>query len=59
MSKNEEILRFVIANQALEGMVVTEEEKATMIDCLEGRKTFEEAISAAIRKHKHAVRVPR
>lgn len=48
MSKNEEILRFVIANQALEGLTVTEEEKATMLDCLEGRRSFQSAVQDVI-----------
>lgn len=48
MSKNEEILRFVIANQALEGLTVTEEEKTTMMDCLEGRRSFQSAVQDII-----------
>ena len=44
MSKNEEILKFVVANQALEGITVTEEEKAVLMDCLEGRRSFKDAI---------------
>ena len=44
MSKNEEILRFVVANQALEGMRMTEREKATIMDCLEGRKSVKVAV---------------
>ena len=30
MSKNEEIFRFVVANQALEGMVMTDDEKIVL-----------------------------
>lgn len=48
MSKNEEILRFVVANQALEGFTVTEAEKATMMDCLEGRRSFRSAVQDVI-----------
>ena len=48
MSKNEEILRFVIANQALEGLSVTDEEKSILIDCLEGRRSFQSAVQDVI-----------
>ena len=51
MSKNEEILRFVIANQALEGLTVTDEEKATMIDILEGRRSIDEVVKETIAKY--------
>ena len=44
MSRNEEILKFAVANTALEGMKVPEEEQAVIMDCLEGRRTFEDAI---------------
>ena len=44
MSKNEEILRFAVANTTLEGMRVSQEERDTIMDCLEGRRTFEDAI---------------
>lgn len=48
MSKNEEILRFVVANQALEGLVVSDEEKSILIDCLEGRRSFQSAVQDVI-----------
>ena len=52
MSRNEEILRFAVANQALEGLTVTDEEKAVAMDCLEGRKSFKDAIRDVIVKYK-------
>ena len=48
MSRNEEILRFVVANQSLEGLVVTDGEKAIVMDCLEGRKTFDSAVEDVV-----------
>ncbi len=48
MSRNEEILRFVVANQSLEGLVVTDGEKAIVMDCLEGRKTFDSAVKDVV-----------
>ncbi len=48
MSKNEEILRFVVANQTLEGFVVTDEEKKVLMDCLEGRRSFHDAVQDVI-----------
>ena len=48
MSKNEEILRFVVANQALEGLVMSDEEKSILIDCLEGRRSFRSAVQDVI-----------
>lgn len=44
MSRNEEILRFAVANTTLEGMPVSQEERDIIMDCLEGRRTFEDAI---------------
>ena len=51
MSKNEEILRFVVANQALEGLIVTDEEKAVLMDCLEGRRSFNDAVQDVISQY--------
>ena len=51
MSKNEEILSFVVANQALEGIVVTEEEKSVLLDCLEGRRSFKDAVQDVIDRY--------
>ena len=44
MSRNEEILKFAVANTTLEGMSVSQEERDVIMDCLEGRRTFEDAI---------------
>ena len=51
MSKNEEILRFAVANQALEGFIVTDEEKAILMDCLEGRRSFKDAVQDVISRY--------
>lgn len=51
MSKNEEILRFVVANQALEGFIVTDEEKTVLMDCLEGRLSFKDAIQDVLSRY--------
>ena len=51
MSKNEEILKFVVANQALEGFTVTDEEKTVLMDCLEGRRSFKDAVQDVLTKY--------
>ena len=51
MSKNEEILRFVVANQALEGFIVTDKEKTVLMDCLEGRRSFKDAVRDVISRY--------
>ena len=51
MSRNEEILEYVVANQALEDIIVTEEEKAVLMDCLEGRRSFKDAIRDVIKQY--------
>lgn len=48
MSKNEEIFRFVVANQALEGMVMTDDEKIVLQNCLEGKQSFTDAIQDVV-----------
>ena len=51
MSKNEEIFKFVVANQALEGLIVTDEEKNVLMDCLEGRRSFRDAVREVIARY--------
>lgn len=52
MSKNEEILSFVDANLRLEGMKLSAREKSTIMDCLTGRTSFDDAISKAFARHR-------
>ena len=53
MSKNEEILSFVDANLRLEGMRLSVREKQTIMDCLTGKTSFDDAISRAFAKHRN------
>ncbi|MBQ3467991.1 hypothetical protein IJH19_00375 [Candidatus Saccharibacteria bacterium] len=55
MSKDEEILSFVDANLRLEGMKLSVREKQTIMDCLAGRASFDDAISKAFAKHRKIV----
>lgn len=48
MSKNEEIFRFVVANQALEGMVMSADEKNVLKECLENKRSFKDAVQDVI-----------
>ncbi len=48
---NDEILKFVIANNELEGVVLSGWEKRTVFDCLIGRKDFDEVIRGVFRKY--------
>ena len=55
MSKNEEILSFVDANLKLEGMRLSVHEKQTIMDCLTGKTSFDDAISEAFARHRRLV----
>ncbi|MBF1034523.1 MAG: hypothetical protein HXL10_00425 [Candidatus Nanosynbacter sp.] len=52
MSKNEEILSFVDSNLRLEGMRLSSREKQTIMNCLTGKTSFDDAISRAFAKHR-------
>ena len=51
MNKKEEMISFVESNLRLEGMNITSREKQTMLDCLNGKTTYEQAVRAAIGKY--------
>lgn len=52
MTKNEEIISAAEANLRLEGMRVTSREKKVAMDCLTGKRSFDEAVADVIRRHK-------
>ena len=52
MSKNEEILSFVNSNLKLEGMGLSSHEKQTIMNCLTGKTSFDDAIARAFAKHR-------
>jgi len=51
MNKKEEMISFVESSLRLEGMNITSREKQTMLDCLNGKITYERAIQTAINKY--------
>ena len=55
MSRNEEILSFVDSNFRLEGMNLSVREKQTIMDCLSGKTSFDDAISKAFAKHRRSI----
>lgn len=48
MNKNEEIIRFVVANQAIEGIVMADDEIRVLKDCLEGKRSFDDTVQDVI-----------
>lgn len=52
MNKKEEMISFVESSLRLEGMNITSREKQTMLDCLNGKITYEYAIQTAINKYR-------
>ena len=52
MSRNERIIKSVESNFALEGMYFSTREKKTMMNCLQGKMSFESAIKSALNKYK-------
>lgn len=55
MNKEEEMVNFVESSLRLEGMNITSREKQTMLDCLNGKITYEKAVRAAIGKYEHKI----
>ena len=55
MSKNEEILNFIDSSFRLEGMHLSSRERQTIMKCLKGDMTFNDAVSKAIKKHRKPV----
>ena len=55
MNKKEEMISFVESSLRLEGMNITLHEKQTMLDCLNGKMTYEQAVRAAIGKYEHKI----
>lgn len=55
MSRNEEILAFVDSNLKLEGIYLSATEKRTIMDCLSGKSSFDDAIANAFAKHRKIV----
>lgn len=51
MSKNEEILHYVDSSLKLEGMYLSSREKKTIMDCLKGTMSFDDAVSRAVKRH--------
>lgn len=52
MTRNEEIISAAAANLRLEGMHVTAREKRIAMDCLTGKRTFNDAVDEIIRRYK-------
>ena len=52
MNKNEETLSFVDSNLRLEGMKLSVCEKKTIMNCLSGKTSFDDAISEAFAKYR-------
>jgi len=52
MNKKEEMISFVESSLRLEGMNITSREKQIMLDCLNGKITYEHAIQTAINKYR-------
>ena len=52
MTSYERSIKSAAANLRLEGMHVTEREKHIAMDCLTGKRTFNDAVSDIIRRHK-------
>lgn len=48
MNKNEEIIRFVVANQAIEGIVMADDGIRVLKDCLEGKRSFDDTVQNVI-----------
>ena len=46
------MISFVDSNLRLEGMELSTREKQTMMDCLNGKTTYEKALQLALAKHR-------
>ena len=55
MSDAERIVANVNASMAMEGVTLTEEEKNSIKDCIEGTKSFDEEIKKLVEYYKKAV----
>ena len=51
MSEEERILENINASMAMEDMPLTQENKRTILACLEGKKTFQSAVDEVISRY--------
>ncbi|MGI6217551.1 MAG: antitoxin VbhA family protein [Coriobacteriales bacterium] len=52
MSENDEIIANTKATMAMEGMALSDKDVATLKECLDGSKSFDEAVAEAVSKYK-------
>ena len=55
MSETERIIANVNATMTMEGMPLTNEDKARIRDCIEGRKSFENTVKELVEYYKKAI----
>ncbi len=53
MSQNERIIENVNATMAMENMPLENEDRGRILECLEGRISFQEAVEALVNKYTH------
>ncbi|MGI6033042.1 MAG: hypothetical protein ACOX69_06455 [Coriobacteriales bacterium] len=54
MGENDEIIANTKTIMAMEGMELSDDDLETLRECLDGSKSFDEAVSEAVSEHKAA-----